>query len=152
MEVQVVGTTIAVRTAVVDLRISTASGVLFFPGIECAVPVAEDGVDVAILGRFPLFGEVEIRFQDWLGRFGLQRRRRFVQGPASGAAPRSEGRPRLTASRPFPSARPKPRPRPPPPPPQARSPTRRGPRRSAPMPARSLADLRRRGPLHGASS
>ena len=74
------------RTAVVDMRISTSAGALVFRGIECSVPVSDEGVEFAVLGRYPLFGEVEVRFQDWLGRFGLQRRRAFLQGPSLGPA------------------------------------------------------------------
>lgn len=90
-DVLVFGATVKARKAIVNMRIATSAGVPSFPGAECSVPDTEVGVNFAVLGREPLFGEVEVRFQDWLQRFGLQRRRAFLQRDANprGPAPRA---------------------------------------------------------------
>ena len=73
-EVRVLGGIAAVRSAYCDLRIATSFGLLNFRGVEFAVPLAGERTGLVVLGQKPLFNEVEVRFQGWLRRFGLQRR------------------------------------------------------------------------------
>ena len=73
-EVRVLGGVATVRSAFCDLRVPVAHGVLTFRAVEFAVPASGEGDGLVILGQDPLFREIEIRFQGWLQRFGLQRR------------------------------------------------------------------------------
>jgi hypothetical protein len=99
-DVLVFGAVVSARKAVVDVRVATAAGVLSFRDVEFTVPVSEEGVHFAVLGRNPLFREVEVRFQEWLQRFGLQRRRAFLHGGGGPQGPLPI-RASLTASRPI---------------------------------------------------
>ncbi len=73
-ELRVLGGTATVRSAFCDLRIPLSRGALTFRGVEFAVSTSGEGDGLVILGHAPLFNEVEIRFQGWLRRFGIQRR------------------------------------------------------------------------------
>jgi hypothetical protein len=109
---EVFGSIVEARIAVVDLRVPISEGLLEFRGVECAVPLTDEGLETAILGRVPLFREVEVRFQEWLNRFGIQRRRGFQGGiwNPTGVARPGAG---LSASRRAPCGRPTRRPPPP---------------------------------------
>lgn len=96
-ELRVLGGMATVRSAFCDLRVPLAHRVLTFRGVEFAVSTSAEGDGLVILGHTPLFNEVEIRFQGWLRRFGIQRRignLTFVQ-----AAPRPPPRPKTLPSR-----------------------------------------------------
>ncbi len=92
--VEVLGAIVHVRSAFCDVKVPTAFGLLAFRNVEFAVPVEDRGTDVVVLGQRPLFQELEIRFQGWRRRFGLQAR-----GPsaASASEPPVRGPPRVAA-------------------------------------------------------
>ena len=59
-----------------DLAVRTSGGELLFPRVEFLVPRRRQKTPLVVLGHEPFFNEVEIRFQNWRGRFGIVRRTR----------------------------------------------------------------------------
>jgi hypothetical protein len=66
-----------VGTVHADLSVRTSGGELLFPRVEFLVPRRRQKTPLVVLGHEPFFNEVEIRFQNWRGRFGIIRRTRI---------------------------------------------------------------------------
>ncbi len=60
-----------VGTVHADLTVRTPGGELRFPRVEFLVPRRRQKVPMVVLGNEPFFNEVEVRFQNWRGRFGI---------------------------------------------------------------------------------
>lgn len=65
-----------VGTVHADLSVRTSGGELLFPRVEFLVARRRQKTPLVVLGHEPLFNDVEIRFQNLRGRFGIVRRTR----------------------------------------------------------------------------
>lgn len=59
----------------VGLRVPSSHGALVIGSAPFLVPARGKRPSIVVLGRSPLFEEMEIRFQDWRSRFGIAPRR-----------------------------------------------------------------------------